>query len=147
MPDAQARLREVATALIVATLFAILHTAAFPFAFVGGRVLGMSEAAYLFLAPLAWWLMRKRSIRATLLLSLGASWLSWTVLLIWLRHVTLFGTIGLALVMSLFTALWALGARLVLPNLQKRPALQRIGLLAALAGMWVICEWLRGVAF
>ncbi|MFA5258257.1 MAG: hypothetical protein WC360_08905, partial [Opitutales bacterium] len=112
----QNKWREPLLAALAAVLCALLHTAAFPFAFMGGKVLCVSESAYLFLVPIALWLMvRRRGIRATLAVSLGAGWASWLILLIWLRHVTLGGTIGLALIMSLFLAGWALAARRVLP--------------------------------
>ncbi len=144
MSDTPPRWRATAAALLAASLFALLHTAAFPFAFADGRPLCVSESAYLFLVPIALWLMEKRSLRATLAVSLLAGWLSWTALLFWIRHVTLSGTIVLGLFMALFPMLWTLGARLALPGISRRPAPARIGIIAALAALWVLLEWLRG---
>jgi len=135
-------------ALCTATLCALLHTAAFPFAFVNGKLFSVSEAAYLFLVPLALWLMhKKRSVLTTLAVSLGAGWASWFVLLFWLRHVTWIGTIALALLMACFLALWALGARWAMQRLAGRKVAARIGIIAALAGLWVLLEWVRTWVF
>jgi apolipoprotein N-acyltransferase len=128
---------------LVLILTAALHTAAFPFAFVSGRTLSVAEAGYVCLAPLAVWLMRRRRVRMTALVAWGAFFLSWLFLLSWLRHVTYFGTIGLSAVLALFPLGWALGARVVLPDLPRRSGAERILVIAGLAGLWVILEWAR----
>jgi apolipoprotein N-acyltransferase len=128
---------------LVLILTAALHTAAFPFAFAHGRPLSVAEAGYVCLAPLAVWLMRRRRVRMTALVSWGAFFLSWLFLLSWLRHVTYFGTVGLSAVLALFPLVWALGARVILPGLCRRSGAERILVIAGLAGLWVVLEWAR----
>lgn len=137
------RVREWALAALVALLTMAGHTVAFPFAFSGGDVVSLSEAAYLFLVPLALWLMRPQPLWRTVAVAQAAGWLSWLVLLWWLRHVTLVGTVLLAGLLGLFFTGWALAARWAMPRLRGRNALLRLPGLAGLAAFWVLLEWLR----
>jgi apolipoprotein N-acyltransferase len=132
-----------APVIIVIVLTAILHTAAFPFAFVGGQLWCVPECGYLFLLPLAVWLMRPRKTSHVVLVAGGAFWLSWAVLLWWLRHVTFGGTMGLSWLMAVFPLFWALVARRVMPGLDRRGAGERFAILCGLAGLWAFLEWVR----
>ena len=139
--------REFALALAAAVFTAFLHTTAFPFAFSHGRIISVPESGYMFLAPIALWLMTRRSLRATVVTSFAAFFVSWTVLLFWLRHVTLGGTFLVAAIVALFPVLWALAARRILPGLPKRRVSERMALLASLAAVWVVLEWARSWVF
>jgi apolipoprotein N-acyltransferase len=143
MPKPKQSKRDNWTALSVAAATVAFYVAAFPFAVIGGRVLSVPEAGYLFLVPLAIWLMRPRKLGATILTAGGAFWLGWTILIFWLRHVTFAGTIGLAGFLALFPLAWILAARKVLPWLETRKATERVALLAGLAGLWIVLEWIR----
>ena len=139
--------QDVMIALLAAFLTAFLHTIAFPFAFVGGELLCVPEAGYIFLVPFAVWLTRKRSLRSTIIVSLCTFWISWIVLLFWLHYVTFIGMLALALIMAVFPTLWAIAARLALPDIEKRRLHERLAIVAGLAGLWVLLEWFRTWVF
>jgi apolipoprotein N-acyltransferase len=143
MSDNKNRWAAPIVAVSVALLAAVFHTVAFPFAFVDGRILSVPEAAFVFLAPLVVWLSKKRGLRVTLVVGGCAFFASWLVLLSWLRHVTYFGTFGLALVMAVFPTLWLLAARQILPGMARCAAPARLLCAAGLAGLWVVFEWVR----
>jgi len=97
------------------------------------------EAAYFFLLPLLLLPVQGLTVRRTLSLGWASGFLFWASSLIWLRHVTLLGTLLLAAVLSLFFAAWYLAY----VRVQRRglPGLTAALLLAAL---WVVLEWVRG---
>jgi hypothetical protein len=70
------RLRSSAPMLLVVAPTALLHTVAFPFALVGGKILCVPEAAYILLVPLTVWLMRPRTGKQVFWVTLAAFWLS-----------------------------------------------------------------------
>jgi apolipoprotein N-acyltransferase len=147
MPQPRTLSRENLAALAVAAVTAFLYIIAFPFAFWGGGIHSVPEAGYIFLAPVAFWLARPRKLSTTIYTVGGAFWFGWTVLMFWLRHVTFAGTVGLAGVLALFTVLWALAARKALPWIENRKTGERLAILAGLAGLWVLLEWVRSWFF
>jgi len=106
-----------------------------PFAF--------AEAAYIAFVPLLIWIYSRPSPRATLLVGLGVGWLSWLIILIWLRHVTWIGTVALSGVLALLFLAWLTGARWLLPRLVERAFPIRLIGFAGVAGAWVLIEWAR----
>lgn len=102
-----------------------------------------AEAAYVAFVPVLLWLYFKPRWRAFWLVAIGTGWIGWFAILIWLRHVTFFGTVGLAGILGALFALWLLSARWLLPRLaQYSFGVRSLGF-AGLAGAWVLIEWSR----
>ena len=118
---------------LLSALFWILCIPPFDFA----------EAAYIAFAPLLLWLYTKPTRRVFWLVAIGAAWVSWFVILIWLRHVTWFGTIVLSGILAVICAVWLFFAKCILPQLVARNILLRILGFAGIAGAWVVLEWSR----
>ena len=122
----------------VLVLTALLHTVAFP-------PFDVPEAAWVFATPaLLWIILRQPSRREFLLIIGGAMFVSWLVLLEWLRHVTIGGMIALAAVMAVFPTLWFAAAHWALPRVHQADVRRRILVTLGLAGFWVVLEWVRG---
>ena len=119
---------------------ALLYVVAFP-------PFNLAEAAYIFAVPLLGYSLVRPSMVAYGAAVFGSSWLSWIVLIWWLRHVTFFGMLLLTLILGLFTAVWYLAAGKVLPAMLERSLGLRLAGMAGLAGSWVLLEFLRGVLF
>ena len=118
---------------LLSALFWILCIPPFDFA----------EAAYIAFVPLLLWLYTKPTRRVFWLVAIGAAWVSWFVILIWLRHVTWFGTIALSGILAVICAAWLFFAKCILPQLVARNILLRILGFAGIAGAWVVLEWSR----
>ncbi len=122
-------------------LTVLLYTAAFP-------SINLPETAYLFALPFLLWAFNRPSFKIYAICALAASFLSWVVLLWWLRHVTLGGTLILALYTGLYFFLWLLAVWWAAPRLENRAFLSvRLPGLLGLAGLWVVLEHLRGLLF
>jgi apolipoprotein N-acyltransferase len=102
-----------------------------------------AEAAYIAFVPILLWLYTQPSRRIFWLVAIGTGWVSWLAILIWLRHVTVFGTIGLSGLLGLLFALWLLLVRRTLPFVADRSFGVRALSFAGLAGAWVVLEWAR----
>ena len=102
-----------------------------------------SEAAYIAFVPLLLWVCGRPSAKVFWIVAVGTGWLSWFAILIWLRHVTWFGTFALSGALSLFFAVWLYAARWLLPDLGGRPFFSRVVVFFGLAGLWVVLEWSR----
>ena len=118
---------------LLSALFWILSIPPFDFA----------EAAYIAFVPLLLWLYTKPTQRVFWLVAIGAAWVSWFVILIWLRHVTWFGTIVLSGILAVISAAWLFFAKWILPQLVARNILIRTLVFAGIAGAWVVLEWSR----
>lgn len=117
---------------VLATVF--LRFALFP-------PLSFAEAAYFFLVPVLLVDWRKTRLRTVFAWGWLAGFLFWIASIVWLRHVTVAGTLGLAAILGLFFAFW-LGC-------YSRWFQGRRGwspILGA-AAFWVILEWTRGWIF
>lgn len=122
-------------------LTVLLYTAAFP-------TINLAETAYLFALPFLLWAFTRPSFKIFSGCALAAAFLSWVILLWWLRHVTYVGTFALALYTSLYFFLWLLAVWWVVPRLEGKPfLLVRLPGLLGLAGLWVVLEHLRGILF
>ncbi|MGB0792119.1 MAG: apolipoprotein N-acyltransferase [Opitutales bacterium] len=105
-----------------------------------------AEAAYIAFVPLLLWLSTRPTRRLALTVAAGSGWLAWAAVLIWLRHVTIFGTAALSAVLAIYFVAWTLFAHWALPKLQTRQFGLRLLGFAALAGAWVVLEWVRSWA-
>ncbi|GHC07832.1 apolipoprotein N-acyltransferase [Cerasicoccus arenae] len=118
----------------------LLHFVAFP-------PWDVAEAAYLFALPLLLWMFTRPPRRRLAICAFLGFWLSWFLLIIWLRHVhPPMGSVGLIILsflLALFPMSWALMAGWLLPPAMSRSFPQRLLTLLGLAGFWVILEWLK----
>lgn len=123
---------------------AVLFVCAFP-------PVNMAEAAWVFAVPLLLLIFSRHNGRVFWLVTFASGWLAWVALLVWLRHVYppwgLFGALMLAAILAVFWFLWFAAARRLLPAIESRPIGGRLLMLAGLAGLWVLLEWLRGWIF
>jgi apolipoprotein N-acyltransferase len=139
-PTLWQRSPQLAWGLAVFALTAVLTVAAFP-------PVNAGEAAYVLTLPAVLWAYRKPAFKGYALAVLGAQAVAWTVLLGWLHNVTWVGLFLLGPFVGLIVGLWFLAAWWVIPRLVGHQAIIRIMVLAGLAGLWVVLEWLRGVLF
>ncbi len=102
-----------------------------------------AELAYVALIPCLLCISRGVPRKPFLITAFVASWLAWIVVLIWLRHVTFFGTIALSGILALFFLAWCTVAHAVLPKLAGTAFFNRLLAFLGLAGVWVFLEWLR----
>ncbi|MEM7792433.1 MAG: apolipoprotein N-acyltransferase, partial [Verrucomicrobiota bacterium] len=102
-----------------------------------------AEAVYVAFVPVTFWLYTQPRIRHVLLIGFFSGWLAWFSILIWLRHVTLIGTILLSGLMAGFFLIWLVFAAKLLPSLFKRVFIIRILGILGIAGLWIVLEWSR----
>ena len=102
-----------------------------------------AEAAYIAFVPLILWLYAQPSRRLTVVVALATGWVAWFAILVWLRHVTWFGTVALSGILAAIFMLWVLLARWLLPLVANRSFLWRVVAFAGMAGAWVLLEWSR----
>ena len=103
-----------------------------------------AEAAYIAFVPLLLWLSIKPARWVAAWVSFGTGFFAWCAILIWLRHVTIFGTLVLSAVLAAYFVLWMLVARLVVARFQNAGFFVRLFGFAGVASAWVILEWMRG---
>lgn len=101
------------------------------------------ECAYILFVPLLIWLKAKPTYKAVIWVGLGSALFSWISILMFLRHVTYVGTFLLAFFLSLYFVMWLCYARWLLPEISKKHFIFRLMGFGAIAGLWVILEWLR----
>lgn len=124
-----------ASAVFVSTF--CFHTFAFP-------PYDIAELAYLLPVPILLWLFyRPPSLRIFMATAGGAFWLSWLVLIFWLRHVTWLGWFGLASVLTLFPVGWALLVFWWVPRFKDRGFPTRFLGILSVCSAWVILEFVR----
>lgn len=102
-----------------------------------------AEAAYIAFVPILLWLCTNPRGKSFWLIGLFSGWASWFAILVWLRHVTWFGTIALSGVLGLMFVVWLFFARFMLTRFAERGFALRILAYAAVAGAWVSIEWIR----
>ncbi len=113
------------------------HTFAFP-------PFDVAELGYLLPIPAALWLLYNEPTRKQFLLAVGGGfWLSWIVLITWLRHVTWFGWFAMATILSVFPIVWAWSVFWLLPKFKDRDALVRFIGILSICSVWTILEFVR----
>lgn len=118
-------------------LSALLYGIAFP-------NFNIAEAAYVFLIPGLFALAMASGWKRVVAAIFFSGWLVWFFLLIWLRHVTLVGTILLSAILALFWLAWWLAAWWHLRRWPKAAWGVRLVICVGLASFWVVLEYLRG---
>jgi len=133
------------SSFLVPTLVFLAYAAAFIVAF---PPFNQPWAVLVFLVPFIKWAFALPRWRTFLLTGFFAGWAGWFGLLIWLRHIyPPWGWVGLALlsaIMALFILTWLAALRWVAPKLIDAKAGRRLLSLFALAGWWVVLDWIRG---
>jgi len=130
--------------LLCAVMSIILLAIAFP-------PFNQAWAVLVFLTPFIKWSFARPRWRTYLLTAFGAGWVSWFVILIWLRHIAPpWGWVGLAILsayLGLYTLAWLAAMRWAAPRLDGAKRWRRLAGLFALAGWWVVLDWVRGWLF
>ncbi len=122
--------------MLAGVLTVLLTVIAFP-------PFNVAEAAYVFAVPALLWLFRGPALRQVFVVLGIAHFIGWLILIYWLRHVTYPGFVFLAAVLGLYATIWYLVAWRWLPDLRDRDWRHRLVVLAGLAGLWVVLEWIR----
>ena len=128
---------------IIFQAFLILLTAGFWISSMPPFNLG--ELGYVLFVPLFLWVYAKPSWRSVYWVAGLSSILAWVGIFIWLRHVTIIGTVLLAGCLSLYFILWLSYVRWTLPRLLHQSFPLRVLGFLGIAGAWVVCEWLRSI--
>jgi apolipoprotein N-acyltransferase len=102
-----------------------------------------AEAAYIAFIPLILWLYSQPSKRLCAAIAITTGWVAWFAILIWLRHVTLFGTLALSGIMAAVFASWVFLVWWLVPLVANRSFFLRALVFAGLSGAWVVLEWSR----
>ena len=102
-----------------------------------------AEAAYIAFIPLILWLYTQPSKRLCAAVAIATGWVAWFAILIWLRHVTLFGTLALSGIMAVVFASWVFLVWWLVPLVANRSFFLRALVFAGLSGAWVVLEWSR----
>ena len=130
--------------LLVALSFIVLSAIAFP-------PFNQVWAVLVFMAPFVKWAFARPRWKTYLLAAFGAGWGSWFVILIWLRHIAPpWGWVGLAMLsayLGLYSFAWLAALRWAAPRLDGAARWRRLAGLFALAGLWVVLDWVRGWLF
>lgn len=102
-----------------------------------------AEAAYIAFVPLVLWFYLNPSRKLCINIAMGTGWLAWLAILIWLRHVTLVGTVILSGLLALFFTAWVVFAHALLSTVASKSFLWRLVAFIGIAGAWVVLEWTR----
>ena len=101
------------------------------------------EFAYGFAVPAIYWAYRRPSFRLYAGTLCAAQAVAWTMLLWWLHPVTWAGLFLIGPFIGVWVGLWYLAVWWVMPRTIGRSTPTRLLALLALAGTWVMLEWLR----
>lgn len=124
-------------AIICTTLF---YIASFPPYSVG-------EASFVFLVPFVIWLRFRPSYKLVAWTTLAMGWVSWLVMIFWLRNVTWVGMVLLSMVMGLHFSLWAVGTAWLSRNASGEGLWSGVPLAIGGSALWVVVEHIRGFIF
>lgn len=120
-------------AVLLTTVF---YVAAFP-------PFNVGESAFVCFVPFVLWLRFNPSYKLVFWTSLAIGWVSWLVLIFWLRHVTWGGMAALSGIMGLYFSLWALGTAWLSRRTLGKGMWSGIPLVLGSGALWVIVEHLR----
>ena len=104
----------------------------------------VAELAYLIPIPAMLWLFYQQPNRKQFTRVVGgAFWLSWLVLIIWLRHVTWVGWFFLATIMAVFPWLWSWSVWWSVPRFKDGSAFLRLLGILTVCSVWTLLEFVR----
>lgn len=126
-----------ACAFVLTTVFSIVAFPPFDF----------PEAGFVLLIPFLVWLRLGPSYKQVAWTGLAIGWVSWFVLIFWLRHVTWLGLILLSGIVAVHFVLWCLGTAWLSKRLLKGEVWMGVPFALATAALWVVLEHLRGWVF
>ena len=129
---------------LVAAAYVVALTLAFP-------PFKQAWAVLIFLVPFVKWAFAVPRWRTYFPAAFAAGWGAWFCILIWLRHIyPPYGLVGLALLsayLGLYALAWLAALRWAAPRLKVASRAKRLAGLVALAGWWIVLDWLRGTLF
>ncbi len=105
------------------------------------------EAGFVAVIPFLFWLRMNPSMKQVAWTSLAVGWITWILLIFWLRHVTWIGMILLSGIVGAHFMLWALGATWLSKRLLGKSVWMGLPFAIGVAALWVIVEHLRGWIF
>ena len=108
----------------------------------------VAELAYLIPIPAFLWLFYQQPSRKLFTRVLGgAFWLSWLVLIFWLRHVTWIGWFFLSTILAVFPTLWIWAVWWALPRFKDGSVFLRLLGMLAVCSAWTLLEFIRTFLF
>ncbi len=122
----------------VAILSGLLFVLAFP-------PFTLAEGGYLYAVPLILWLQRGNWSWRRVIPVWVIGWAVWIALLIWLRHVTWGGMLGLTAILAVFWSLFPIAGALIIRRCRFSVFPIRLFWLATAAAIAVLVEYLRGI--
>ena len=102
-----------------------------------------AEAGYAMAAPAVFWAYRRPRLKLYAWTMFAAQAVAWTVILAWLRHVTVVGWLLLGPFIGAWVGVWYLAAWWAMPRMWNRTVPTRLAVQLGLAGLWVVIEWTR----
>jgi len=113
------------------------------------RRFNQAWAVLVFLTPFIKWAFARPRWKTFLLTAFIAGWGAWFLILIWLRHI-IWGWAAVTLLsayLALYVLAWFAALRWAAPKLMGAPLWRRLVGLCALAGWWIVLDWVRGWLF
>jgi apolipoprotein N-acyltransferase len=129
---------QVVATCLVAIISGVLFVLAFP-------PFTLAEGGYLYAVPLILWLQRGNWTWRRVIPVWITGWVVWVALLIWLRHVTWGGMLGLSAILAVFWCLFPVAGALCVRRCRFSSFPVRIIWLMVAAAIAVIAEYLRGI--
>ena len=105
------------------------------------------EAGFVILIPMLIWFRFEPSLKQVAWTGFGVGWISWFVLIFWLRHVTWLGLLALSAIVAAHFALWCVGSAWLSRRLLKGDPWMGAPFAIGVAALWVVIEHIRGWIF
>jgi len=105
------------------------------------------EAGFVVLIPFLVWLRMGPSFKEVAWTGLATGWVTWFILIFWLRHVTVLGLVLLSGIVGLHFMLWGLGTWWLSKKLLHKGVWMGLPFALGTAALWVILEHVRSWIF
>ena len=130
--------------IFVSLLTLLLYVIAFP-------PFNVAEAGYVFVVPYLLWLCHRPALRYRVWTAVILSGSVWFILLLWVRHLYppwgIVVDVVVSVILGFFLCVWLLASGALLTRILDASFLRRLIVLLGLAGLWVVFEWVRQLAF